>query len=73
MLVVTGFFENERFIPDIPVSIPQKKKVTITINDETDVNLELKKAADLLYNDYKNDEELIVFTSLDCEDFYEPR
>ena len=73
MLVVTGVFENERFIPDIPVSIPQKKKVTITINDETDVNLELKKAADLLYNDYKNDKELIEFTCLDNEEFYEPR
>ena len=73
MLVITGIFENERFIPDIPVSIPQNKKVTITINDETDVNLELKKAADFLYNDYKNDEELIIFTCLDYEDFYEPR
>lgn len=39
MLVVTGIFENERFIPDRPVSIPQKKKVTITIeeNPETGV------------------------------------
>jgi hypothetical protein len=26
MLVVTGTFENERSIPDRPVSIPQKKK-----------------------------------------------
>jgi hypothetical protein len=34
MLVITGVFENERFIPDRPVSIPQKKKVTITIDDE---------------------------------------
>ena len=33
MLVVTGTLENERFIPDRPVSIPQKKKVTITIDD----------------------------------------
>ncbi|MCL1927213.1 MAG: hypothetical protein FWG07_00275 [Treponema sp.] len=33
MLVVTGIFDNERFIPDRPVSIPQKKKVTITIDD----------------------------------------
>ena len=33
MLVVTGIFENERFIPDRPVSIPQKRKVTITIDD----------------------------------------
>ncbi|WP_461255807.1 antitoxin AF2212-like protein [Treponema sp. R80B11-R83G3] len=34
MLVITGVFENERFIPDRPISIPQKKKVTITINEE---------------------------------------
>jgi hypothetical protein len=34
MLVITGVFENERFIPDRPISIPQKKKVTITIDDE---------------------------------------
>ena len=35
MLVITGVFENERFIPDRPVSIPQKKKVTITIEQLT--------------------------------------
>ena len=33
----------------------------------------LKIAADCLYDDYKNDKELTVFTQLDCEDFYEPR
>jgi hypothetical protein len=34
MLVITGMFENERFIPDKPISIPQNKKVTVTIDDE---------------------------------------
>jgi len=34
MLVITGIFDNEHFIPDKPVSIPQKKKVTILINEE---------------------------------------
>jgi hypothetical protein len=34
MLVITGIFENERFIPDRPVTIPQKKKVTVTIDEE---------------------------------------
>ena len=34
MLVITGVFENERFIPDKPVSIPQKKKATVTINED---------------------------------------
>ena len=33
MLVITGIFEDERFIPDVPVSIPQKKKVIVTIDD----------------------------------------
>ena len=33
MLVVTGIFDNERFIPDEPVSIPQKTKVKITIEE----------------------------------------
>jgi len=30
-------------------------------------------AADRLYDDYKNDKELTIFTQLDCEAFYEPR
>ena len=34
MLVITGIFENERFIPDEPVSIPQKKKVVVTIEEK---------------------------------------
>ena len=34
MLVVTGIFDKERFIPDTPVSIPQKKKVVVTIEEE---------------------------------------
>lgn len=33
----------------------------------------LKKAAELLYENYKNDKELTAFTSLDSEDFYEAR
>ena len=40
MLIVTGIFENERFIPDRPVSIPQKKRVVVTI--EEDVTVEEK-------------------------------
>ena len=33
MLVITGVFENERFIPDKPISIQQKKKVKVTIDE----------------------------------------
>ncbi len=36
MLVVTGFFDHEKFIPDNPVVFPQKKKVVITIEEEKD-------------------------------------
>ena len=36
MLVVTGTFENEHFIPDRPVSIPQKKKAVVIIEENTD-------------------------------------
>jgi hypothetical protein len=41
MLVVTGVFENERFIPDSPVSIPQKKKVVVTIEEEPAAKVEM--------------------------------
>jgi len=36
MLVITGIFEDKRFIPDSPVSIPQKKKVIVTIEEAPD-------------------------------------
>ena len=39
--------------------------------DEFKNKMELAAAA--LYNDYLNDKELTVFTSLDYEDFYETR
>jgi hypothetical protein len=35
--------------------------------------LSLKDAANLLYNDYKTDSELTIFTQLDMEPFYEAR
>ena len=33
----------------------------------------MKMAADRLYEDYMTDDNLTVFTKLDCEDFYEAR
>ena len=42
MLVITGVFEKERFIPDRSVAIPQKKKVTVTIDE----NISAAKRAD---------------------------
>jgi hypothetical protein len=35
MLVMTGFFDKETFFPDSPVSIPQNKKVIVTIEEES--------------------------------------
>jgi hypothetical protein len=34
---------------------------------------QMRKAVDLLYEDYVADEELTAFTDLDFENFYEPR
>jgi len=39
MLVITGTFENDKFIPDEPVSIPQKKRVILTIEEEQEKRL----------------------------------
>jgi len=41
MLVVTGIFENGRFIPDTSVSIPQSKRVTLTIEENCSVETKL--------------------------------
>ena len=39
MLIATGIFENERFIPDTPISIPQKRKVVVTIEEDTSMEV----------------------------------
>jgi hypothetical protein len=40
---------------------------------EQEEQKQMKKAANLLLDDYKNDEELIAFTNLDFEEFYETK
>ena len=50
MLVITGIFENERFIPDRPVAIPQKKKVVVTIEEEKGVETKLEPSAEKVEN-----------------------
>jgi hypothetical protein len=40
---------------------------------QNDENSQMKRAAELLYTDYKTDAELTVFSSLDYEEFYEAR
>ena len=56
MLVVTGIFDKERFIPDEPVSIPQKRKVIVTIVEKpviTDTQNALKHEAFTSFMQYK--------------------
>ncbi len=40
---------------------------------EKETQKRIKNAVDLLYNDYKDDQELTAFMVLDCEKFYETR
>ncbi len=44
---------------------------TLKAIKKEEIKREMKKAADELYNDYVNDKELTIFTSLDFENFYE--
>jgi hypothetical protein len=48
------------------------KKTIHSIRKQEDKNA-MEKAAEFLFSDYKNDTELIAFTSLDFEDFYETK
>ena len=54
MLVITGVFENERFIPDRPISIPQRKKVTVTIEEILPANADRCKIFDKCRLDLKD-------------------
>ena len=40
---------------------------------EQEEKKQIKKAVDLLLDDYNNDENLIAFTNLDFEEFYEAK
>ena len=48
------------------------EKTIHSIREQADKN-QMKKAADILYSDYKTDKELTVFSDLDYLDFYETR
>ena len=58
--------------------LPIQKRIYIiektihSLRKQEDPN-QMKKAADILYTDYKSDKELTAFTNLDFEDFYETR
>lgn len=46
---------------------------TLSAIRKEEISSKLKKAANLLYEDYSNDPDLTAFTALDSEEFYEPR
>lgn len=58
--------------------LPIQKRIIViektihSLRNHEDTN-QLKKAAAILYSDYKTDKELVAFTNLDFEDFYETR
>ena len=57
MLVLTGIFENERFIPDRPISIPQGQRVTVTIDDGINTKQELEAGYKAMANDEEYEKE----------------
>ncbi|PKP49559.1 MAG: hypothetical protein CVT94_04580 [Bacteroidetes bacterium HGW-Bacteroidetes-11] len=63
-----------RAIRKLPVSkrmlIVERTLKTII---ESETRNRMVKAAESLFEDYKNDEELIAFTQLDYEEFYETK
>ena len=49
------------------------ERIIHSIRQKEKEQLSMKVAAEHLYADYMTDENLTVFTQLDCEDFYETR
>jgi len=52
------------------IFVIEKTLQSIRKNDE---NSQMKKAAEMLYDDYTTDSELTVFSDLDYADFYEAK
>jgi hypothetical protein len=72
-----SFMETATIIHELD-NLPAYKRMVIVEQIIRSIRLNnqdrtLEMAADRLYDDYKNDKELTIFTQLDCEDFYEPR
>lgn len=62
--------EIEKLTVKERLQIIEKTARTIQIDDEKE---QMRDAAERLYDDYKDDAELTVFTDLDLEGFYEAR
>jgi TRAP-type C4-dicarboxylate transport system substrate-binding protein len=62
--------EIEKLTVKERLQIIEKTARTIQLDDEKE---QMRNVADQLYDDYKDDVELTVFSDLDLEDFYEAR
>ncbi|KHD07907.1 hypothetical protein PN36_17365 [Candidatus Thiomargarita nelsonii] len=65
--------ELAEFITFLQMKAQQKINVWARLSTNNDVKLQndtLEKAAQTLFDDYMNDQELTAFTGLDGEDFY---
>ena len=49
------------------------ERIIHSIRQKEQSSMSLAAAAEHLYSDYLTDENLTLFTKLDCEDFYEAR
>jgi hypothetical protein len=67
------FFIMEELIKSIQRKSIQRKSIQRKSIQHGELNHQMQLAADELYDDYVNDKELIAFTALDMEDFYEAR
>ena len=60
-----------RELDRLPLANKLLQKTLKSIRTEKEKNL--KAAVDSLYNDYKTNQELLIFTQLDKDPFYEAR
>jgi hypothetical protein len=77
LILEDNFMETAAIIHELD-NLPTYKRMIIAEQIIRSIRLAnqdrtLEMAADRLYDDYKNDKELTIFTQLDGEDFYEPR
>jgi len=53
--------------------VPVRKELHLTEITHRDMTQQMSEAAEALYTDYLENDELTAFTALDSEDFYEER
>jgi hypothetical protein len=60
MLVVQGYFDAGRFVPDKPVIIPEKKKTVVTVLDEDAGKMTNSEAWDTFLGELQNIDETLT-------------